>query len=230
MQYDTSGIVADEVQIKLETQLKELEGEKGWRVRVLTYDDSSPTLEEIRGAWKPDKKTVVIRFDPTSPNILAFPYIGDEALAKLRRPFYVELQSRYGNKFFVRDQGEGAAVESSVKALVECLSKTGGCAVVPGLPDDQYNFTLASSVAGGIIAGLASTIQFSNPFSSSNGNSPSGQLVWVLLFSPLWATLFISFGLGPIISRTTEMQPLLQNCLAFTMSAASPWILRRILR
>ena len=28
--------------------------------------------------------------------------------------------------------------------------------------------------------------------------------VWVLLFSPLWATLFVSFGLGPILMRTPE--------------------------
>ena len=28
--------------------------------------------------------------------------------------------------------------------------------------------------------------------------------VWALIFSPLWATLFVSFGLGPILMRTPE--------------------------
>ena len=222
--------MADAVQSKLEAQLEGLEREKGWRVSVLTYEQTAPSIEVIRAAWRPDKRSVIVRYDTSSPNIIAFPYIGDEVLIKLHRPFFVELQSRYGNMFYVREEGESASVINSLDALVSCLSKDEGCSTVPGLPDDQYAFTLATSVAGGIIAGLASTIQFSNPFNKMNNNDGSGQWVWVFLFSPLWATLFISFGLGPIVSRTTDLQPILQNCAAFALSASSPWILRSLLK
>jgi hypothetical protein len=45
-----------------------------------------------------------MQVDPSSPNILNIPFVGDNVLAKLRRPFWTELQSRYGNLFFVREQ------------------------------------------------------------------------------------------------------------------------------
>ena len=47
---------------------------------------------------------MVLQFDPSSPNILNLFYVGDEALFKLRRPFWTELQSRFGNMFYVREQ------------------------------------------------------------------------------------------------------------------------------
>ena len=55
-------------------------------------------------AWKPNDKTVIVAFDPSSPNIVAFRYIGDDVQAKLKRAFWVELQSRFGNLFFVRQE------------------------------------------------------------------------------------------------------------------------------
>lgn len=46
---------------------------------------------------------------------------------------------------------------------------------------------------------------------------PSGfvqsRWVWVLLFSPVWGSLYINFGLGPIISRTEDKLPIIQNTL-----------------
>ena len=41
--------------------------------------------------------------DPTSPNIMQF-RSGAAVSAKLARPFFVELQSRYGNLFYVREE------------------------------------------------------------------------------------------------------------------------------
>lgn len=32
------------------------------------------------------------------------PYIGDDVLTVLRRPFWIELESRFGNLFYVREQ------------------------------------------------------------------------------------------------------------------------------
>lgn len=45
-----------------------------------------------------------MQVDPSAPNILNVPFIGDNVLAKLHRPFWTELQSRFGNMFFVREQ------------------------------------------------------------------------------------------------------------------------------
>lgn len=56
-------------------------------------------------------------------------------------------------------QGESAAVLSTIDALATCLERPGGCAVVPGLPSDQYNLTLGTSILGGLVAGYASRLQ-----------------------------------------------------------------------
>jgi hypothetical protein len=48
--------------------------------------------------------------------------------------------------------------------------------------------------------------------------------VWVLLFSPLWASLFINFGLGPIVSRTDDITPIVQNSVAFLAAATLPYL------
>ena len=56
-------------------------------------------------------------------------------------------------------QGESAAVLSTIDALATCLERPGGCAVVPGLPADQYNLTLGTSILGGLVAGYASRLQ-----------------------------------------------------------------------
>jgi hypothetical protein len=44
-------------------------------------------------------------------------------------------------------------------ALVQCLGQPDGCKVVPGLPPEQYYFTLWSSIAGGIVAGFVAKIE-----------------------------------------------------------------------
>ena len=48
---------------------------------------------------------------------------------------------------------------STVDALAGCLERPGGCAVVPGLPADQYKLTLGTSILGGLVAGYASRLQ-----------------------------------------------------------------------
>ena len=45
--------------------------------------------------------------------------------------------------------------------------------------------------------------------------------VWVALFAPLWATLFVNFGLGPVVTRTDDLAPVLANCAAFAVAAAA---------
>ena len=50
------------------------------------------------------------------------------------------------------------------------------------------------------------------------------QWVWLLVFSPLWAPLFINIGLGPIVSRTSDIGPILGNCAGFLAAAALPYL------
>lgn len=64
---------------------------------------AGPTENEVKAAWAPNDRTVIIIVDPSSPNILDFS-TGQAVEQLLRRTFFVELQSRYGNKFFVRDE------------------------------------------------------------------------------------------------------------------------------
>ena len=77
----------------------------GYRVRIITRADLGNTaLDEARRVWGVDNRTALLLFDPASPNIFGYDYIGDDVLlGVLRRPFWIELQSRYGNMFFVRD-------------------------------------------------------------------------------------------------------------------------------
>lgn len=77
----------------------------GYRVRLLTKERyTSSQMDRFRAIWKVDKSTVIIVFDPTAPNIFGYEYIGDNILlGPLRRPFWIELQSRFGNMFYVRD-------------------------------------------------------------------------------------------------------------------------------
>lgn len=55
-------------------------------------------------AVPPCPHSVVVEYDATAPSLIRFVYLGDEVLLKLRRPWWFELQGRYGNMFFVREE------------------------------------------------------------------------------------------------------------------------------
>jgi hypothetical protein len=107
-------------------------------------------------------------------------------------------------------QGEAVALQSVVDSVDTCLRK-GGCIHVPGLPDEQYFFTLILSITGGVICGFS--------FRLEPNEMVSRKWFWPLLLSPLWGSLFVSFGLGPILSRTDDIQPVVQNAVAFLVAA-----------
>ena len=58
---------------------------------------------QLRAAWQLDAQTALVVCDPTSPNILQF-RAGRAVSQLLSRPFFVELQSRYGNLYYVREE------------------------------------------------------------------------------------------------------------------------------
>lgn len=198
-------------------KLEQLEKDTGFKVRVLSrYTDSQgniPSVEDLRSGWdiREDVGTYVVVFvDPSAPNVLSFKY-GQKVQQLLSRPFFTELQSRYGNMFFVRDEGEAKSVSSALDALDICLRREGGCAVPPGLPQEQYVFTLICCIIGGFILGASLRLE------------PQGfvkrQWVYAILFGPLWLTLSLSYGIGPVISRTDDPLPVVANIAATVVSA-----------
>jgi hypothetical protein len=191
-----------------ETLVKELENfeaETGWKLRVLTQYDRTPGLA-VRDYWGLNEKSVLLIADSRGGNLLGF-NVGDDLYPFLPRTFWVELQTRFGNLYYVRENGENHAIVDSLDTIKTCL-RQGGCSVVPGLPKEQWILTLITSVLGGVICGFAAIPR------------KEGQIFawqWALIFSPLWGMLFIAFGIGPVVTRTSEWLPLFRNVMGFVL-------------
>lgn len=188
-------------------QIEEFENQTGWKLRVLTQYDQSPGRAVIK-FWDLDDQSILLVADGRGGNILAFS-IGDDVYELLPRTFWIELQTRFGNMYYVREHGENNAIIQALDTVKGCLID-GGCLVVPGLPREQWILTLVTSVVGGVICGLAALPR------------KSGQIFawqWVLIFSPLWGILFLAFGIGPVITRTSDILPLFRNLIGFILGA-----------
>lgn len=194
-------------QEQLDKHLDEFETETGWKLRVLTQFDRTPG-RAVKDFWNLDEKSVLLVADPRGGNLLNFS-VGDALYQFLPRTFWIELQTRYGNQFFVRENGEDASILRALESIETCL-RQGGCNVVPGLPREQWILTLITSVIGGVVFGFAA--QPREP-----GQAIAWQ--WALIFSPLWGILFIAFGLGPVVSRTSDWLPILRNVAGFALGA-----------
>ncbi|MBV9387508.1 MAG: TPM domain-containing protein [Chroococcidiopsidaceae cyanobacterium CP_BM_ER_R8_30] len=192
---------------RLVQELEQFETETGWKLRVLTQYDRTPGLA-VKDFWDLDDKSILLVADSRGGNILNF-NVGDDVYKLLPRTFWVELQTRFGNLYFVREEGEDQSILQSLASIETCL-RQGGCNVVPGLPREQWILTLVSSVVGGIICGFAAHPR------------REGQIVawqWALIFSPLWGILFFAFGVGPVVTRTSEWLPLMRNFTGFLIGA-----------
>lgn len=187
--------------------IENFESQTGWKLRILTQYDRTPG-RAVKQFWGLDDRSVLLVADGRGGNLLAF-NVGRDIYPLLPRTFWVELQTRFGNLYFVRENGENNAIAESISTVQTCLLK-GGCNVVPGLPQEQWILTLITSIVGGIILGLAVTPR-----------KPDQILAWQwgLIISPLWGILFIAFGIGPVITRTTEWLPLFRNVLGFVLGA-----------
>lgn len=187
----------------LAQDLQQFESETGWKLRVLTQFDRTPGLA-LKDYWGLDEKSLLLVADPRGGNLLNF-NVGDSFYQFLPRTFWVELQTRFGNQFFVRENGDDQSIFQSLESVKKCL-RQGGCSVVPGLPQEQWILTLITSILGGIICGFA-----------AHPRKP-GQVFawqWALIFSPLWGILFIAFGLGPVVTRTSDWIPIVRNISGF---------------
>jgi hypothetical protein len=191
----------------LAQNLKEFEQQTGWKLRVLTQFDRTPGLA-VKEYWGLDDHSTLLVADPRGGNILNFS-VGDDFYPLMPRVFWIELQTRYGNQFYVRENGEDQAIVGAIESIKTCLIQ-GGCRVVPGLPREQWILTLVTSIVGGIIFGFAGHPR-------KDGQIFSWQ--WALIFSPLWGMLFIAFGIGPVVTRTSDWLPLFRNFAGFAIGA-----------
>lgn len=185
--------------------LESFEAETGWKLRVLTQYDRTPG-RAVKNFWGLNDKSVLLIADARGGNLLGF-NVGDDLYQFLPRTFWVELQTRFGNLYFVRENGENQSIVESLNTIKTCL-RQGGCNVVPGLPREQWILTLITSVLGGVICGFAAIPR------------KEGQLFawqWALIFSPLWGILFIAFGIGPVVTRTSDWLPLFRNIIGFVL-------------
>tara|TARA_Y100001968_G_scaffold106944_1_gene96677 strand:- start:2092 stop:2907 length:816 start_codon:yes stop_codon:yes gene_type:complete len=187
----------------LEDSLNEYERETGWKIRFLSQYEKTPGLA-LKEFWGLDETSLLVIADPRGGNLLNF-NVGEAFFALMPRIFWVELQTRFGNQFYVRDYGEDGAVLEAISSVKTCLDR-GGCEVVPGLPREQWIWTLLTSLLGGLIAGIAAAPRKEDQVIAWG---------WLFLVSPLWIILFGVFGIAPIITRTSEIIPLLRNGAGF---------------
>ncbi len=204
---DLAKVLTPIQQERLSLELGQFETDTGWKLRVLTQYDRTPGLA-VKDFWELDDHSILLVADSRGGNILNF-NVGEDAYRVLQRTFWVELQTRFGNQYFVRENGEDQAIIQSLQAIENCLVR-GGCRAVPGLPSEQWILTLITSCLGGVIFGFAARPRKEH------------QLVawkWILLFSPLWGMLFVVFGLGPVLVRTSEWIPIARNVAGFMITA-----------
>jgi hypothetical protein len=210
---DLARTLTDGERAELEGELTQFENANGWKLRVLTQYERTPGLA-VKDFWDLDERSLLVVADPRGGNLLSF-NVGDALFALMPRTFWVELQTRYGNQYYVRDHGEDGAVIDAVHSVMGCLER-GGCQVVPGLPREQWLLTLCTSVLGGLIVGFA-----------AYPRQPGRQVewIWVLLLSPLWVILFGVFGVAPIVTRTSDWLPLMRNALGFLGGAGAAYLI-----
>lgn len=204
---DLAKSLSDVQEETLAKDIEQFETETGFKLRVLTQYDRTPG-RAVKGFWGLDDKSVLLVADSRGGNILNFS-VGDDIYKLLPRTFWIELQTRYGNMYFVRDNGEDQSILQSLASIKTCL-RQGGCNVVPGLPREQWILTLITSIVGGVVFGLAAVPR-------KPGQAIAWQ--WALILSPLWGILFISFGIGPVVTRTSEWLPLVRNVAGFMIGA-----------
>ncbi|MFO7628676.1 MAG: TPM domain-containing protein [Prochlorococcaceae cyanobacterium] len=210
---DLAKILTDSQLSSLEGQLNEIEKRSGWKLRVLTQYDRTPGLA-VKDYWNLDERSLLLIADERGGNLLNF-NVGEALFALMPRTYWVELQTRFGNQYYVREHGGDGAIVAALGAVETCLDR-GGCQVVPGLPTEQWLLTLATSILGGLIVGFAG-------YPRQPGRRV--EWAWVLLLSPLWVILFGIFGVAPIVTRTNDLLPLLRNGLGFLGGAVGAYLI-----
>lgn len=144
---DLNRSLTDVQEMALAQELEQFEQEHGWKLRVVTQYDRTPG-KAVKDFWGLDDRSVLLVADPRGGNLLSF-NVGDAVYEKMPRLFWIELQARFGNMFYVREHGEDQAIIQALRSVETCLVREEGCKVVPGLPQEQWLLTLITSLVGG---------------------------------------------------------------------------------
>lgn len=124
---------------RMNAMLDNLEKDTGFRVKVLCQRYPNTPGLAIRDYWslgkegQKDDKYVVLVVDQFGGrgNILNF-NVGDGVKFALPNVFWTRLSGKYGNTFFVKENGIDVAVENAIEAIVSCLrSEDGFCTSPP---------------------------------------------------------------------------------------------------
>lgn len=119
--------------------LKALERDTGFRVRVLCQAYPNTPGLAIRDYWdlgkegQKDDKYIVLVVDQFGGkgNILNF-NVGDGIKLNLPNVFWTRLQAKFGNTFYVRDNGVDLAIINAIESITTCLrSEDQYCVNVP---------------------------------------------------------------------------------------------------
>ena len=204
---DLAKAFTDPQRSSLEKRLNDVEDATGWKLRVLTQYERTPG-RAVKEFWGLDESSLLLVADPRGGNLLNF-NVGDAFFALMPRTYWVELQTRFGNQYYVKEHGEDGAIVDALNAVEVCLER-GGCQVVPGLPLEQWLWTFTTSSVGGLIAGFAA-------YPRKEGETVAW--AWLLLLSPLWVMLFGVFGIAPVITRTSDILPIVRNGVGFLAGA-----------
>ena len=120
---DLAKTLSPQQKLELEIKINNIEENDGWKIKVLSQYEQIPG-NSIREYWDFDDTTLLIVADPRGGNLLNF-NVGDAFFALMPRLFWVELQTRYGNQYYVRDNGEDGAIISTIEAVQVCIEKGG---------------------------------------------------------------------------------------------------------
>ena len=211
---DRSSVLSTRQSSQITQKIKKLQDETPWRLRIWIADGifqgrDSTIVDEAQAYFfdtaEEKKKSVLLLFDPSAPNAIQVVQ-GADAPTQLRGDFLPELRGRYGNMFYIRDNGPDEALVSASDVLVSCLESDGGCAQVPGLDLDQYYVTLVFSISAGLIAG------FSAAFTGT-----------ALPTSPLWGPMLVAYGLVPLVQRDAGALPIAANFLISAVLGVAVW-------
>jgi len=124
---------------RMDSMLAKLETDTGFRVKVLCQSYPNTPGLAIRDYWslgKEDQKDdqyVVLVVDQFGGkgNVLNF-NVGDGIKLNLPNLFWTRLQAKYGNTFFVKENGIDLAIINSIESIVSCLrSSDQFCVNVP---------------------------------------------------------------------------------------------------
>ncbi|KAJ1626664.1 hypothetical protein T492DRAFT_1030733 [Pavlovales sp. CCMP2436] len=110
---------------RLDRLVRSLEKDTGYRLRILTQQYPKTPGLAIKDYWAVDANTIVLVADlgingKQRANVLNF-NVGDNI--PLPSIFWSRVQSKYGNQFYVRDNGKDSSILEAVGALADCLRR-----------------------------------------------------------------------------------------------------------